>query len=427
MSTTAATQTHSLPQAMDRRERSITPPVKQPSPSEQYLQQAAQEPKICTSPRPLLVILDLNGTLVYRKHKKLPPNFASRFGLRQFLHELVEKYHVMVWSSSRPDTVHAICNMIFTAEELRRIVVLWGRDKFDLTPRQYNSKLQVYKELHKVWASPEVQARYPGNNQTSALSKKSGGKSARNKTKQKPSTLPEAQRWNQSNTILIDDSKLKAISEPYNIIEIPELTKDHAGKANEATIFTRVLARLDLLSRYDDVTKVLHKWSERVTSGEGKLLEIDVGAVGDDEEDGGISLLPPHEAGLNTPNPAPGAPKIATQPNISPLPPQTSDPEAAKLRKLAKNARKKAAKAARKAAQRAAKEAGSVSQQVKTSPKKSPKGRGSHQAAGLTTENLALHLQNSQPVEAPSYTRSASSNSLLDRLEEGLGFKMKKN
>ncbi|KAJ5180278.1 hypothetical protein N7492_003488 [Penicillium capsulatum] len=466
-------------QPVNQRRRSATPPVKQPSPTHQYTQQASLQPQLCSQPRPLLVILDLNGTLICRKHKRFPPSFAHRFGLRQFLEELTRRYAVMIWSSSRPDTVNAVRDKIFTPDECRRLVVSWARDKFGLTPRQYNSKLQVYKELHKVWANPEIQAAHPGNQQTSGsldapAGRKPGGKFANRKKNKQLKNLSEGQRWDQSNTILIDDSKLKALSEPYNILEIPEFTND--PEVDESRIFSKVLTKLDLLSRHDDVSKVMRVWNERVVSSGGNILDLDVGAVEEelDDEDGGTSLLPAtNDPEIDTPAPAP---RQVPRGKLPPLPPQSNDPVAAQLRKQAKKERKKANKAAKSAkraaenAQKAAErtildlddeppsvsEAGGTSQsEQRVSRRIIDAPRGQRYAfrnprssvtlsspAGtpdLTADNLATNLSSHQqaaatlnevPVQsevqkrASSPTASASShNSLLDRLEVGLGIK----
>lgn len=182
----------------------------------------------------------------------------------------------MVWSSSKPQTVDAICERLFPGDKADALVAQWGRDKFGLTSVQYNSKLQVYKELHKVWKDHKVQSAYPGNNPTD-------------------SEFPPNHRWDQSNTILIDDSKLKALSEPYNILEIPEFTNNPS--IDESTLFKKVLARLEYLSYYDDVSKVFREWNEQATNEKCSILETHLPHLKEDcpveiydDEDGGVSL-----------------------------------------------------------------------------------------------------------------------------------------
>ncbi|KAJ5491718.1 hypothetical protein N7539_003285 [Penicillium diatomitis] len=352
-----------------RRARSLTPPMKVPSPSKTYLTQASKPPRKSPTKRPLLVILDLNGTLIYRKHRRLPPVFARRHGLDEFLDILTSQYAVMIWTSSKPPTLHAICDQLFTPEKRRKLVALWGRDKFGLSYKQYNSKLQVYKELRKVWASPEIRATFPDKNGTTSQPNKNGRKLNKKQKKTLMQTQAQAQanapvpghRWDQSNTVLIDDSRLKALSEPYNILEIPEFTND--SEVDETDLFKKVLDKLDALSHYDDVSKVLRSWNERVDAGEAAILDLEIedsnegrdsNSDHDHEEDGGTSLKTGQDHGS------------AAQPELRPEPIQDStgakrgrtdlpaDDEASRReRARAKRQRAKIRKQERKAAEAA--------------------------------------------------------------------------
>lgn len=223
--------------------RAKTPPA--PSPSRGYLAQSSLPPAGSQPPQPLLIILDLNGTLIFRKHRRLPPSFARRAGLDDFLNTLLSDYKVMIWSSSQPITVNAVCEKLFPGDKRKALVAEWGRDKFKLPQDQYRSKIQVYKTLETVWADPQVQASYPSG--------------------QGPKT-----RWDQTNTILIDDSKLKAVSEPYNILEIPEFTN---APNDDPSIFPKVLRVLEILARHDDVSKVLRDWQSKL-SGKTNILDL---------------------------------------------------------------------------------------------------------------------------------------------------------
>jgi hypothetical protein len=288
--------------------RESTPPVKVPAPTQAYMQQSSQEPQQSSSKRPLLIILDLNGTLIFRKKRVFPPKFARRAGLDQFLASLIKNYSVMIWSSSQPPTVNAVCEKLFPGAMHDKVVALWGRDKFGLTQRQYNNKLQVYKQLHKVWENPSIQAAFPGNeslrdvpsapastNRRAMVQKASVQQKAQADTK----NLQPGHRWDQTNTILIDDSKLKALSEPFNILEIPEFTND--PKIDESTLFAKILHRLDILSHHDDVSKVLRVWNERVDKSEGSILDLDLGPMEDlDLEDGGMTLPTEPSASAST-------------------------------------------------------------------------------------------------------------------------------
>ena len=228
-----------------QRQKSPTPAP--PEAAELYLQQASLPPTPLPSksnPQPLLIILDLNGTLIYRKHRKFPPSFVKRAGLDNFLDTLMRKHKVMIWSSSQPQTVKAVCEKLLTDGQRKRLVAEWGRDKFNLSKSQYKNKVQVYKTLETVWANESIQSSYPGK----------AGKAGK--------------RWDQTNTILIDDSKLKALSEPYNILEIPEFTNTLVPGVDETAIFPKVLARLETLAKHDDVSNMMRVWNDQ---GQGVL------------------------------------------------------------------------------------------------------------------------------------------------------------
>ncbi|KAJ5980074.1 hypothetical protein N7481_007372 [Penicillium waksmanii] len=429
------------------RQRESTPPVDIPSATAEYMKQSSQKPTKCPTPRPLLIILDLNGTLVYRKHKKLPPSFASRAGLEHFLDVLTKKYAVMIWSSSQPATVEAICARIFSKEKKRDLVALWGRDRFGLTPVQYHAKLQVYKQLHKVWSSIEVQSSYPGNEPYKPPHQNQNQNPPSVKPKPKPTTreqkqqeqkqreqemeltasFPPGQRWDQSNTILIDDSKLKALSEPFNILEIPEFTNN--AKLDESKLFARVLARLDTLSRHDDVSKVLRGWNEMADLQKSSVLDLDIPPEeaeeelweADDDEEGGISL------GEFTISTIPGAPPVwkngqqkqnkgnanANGATVQEIQPPT-DPEAIRLRKETKKIRKKEKKVAKRAAAESARQETAAAAAAAPAPAPGETTTtGANPAPGTATEYIGQRKRKSmkkarlEQDQAPPCTRSS--------------------
>lgn len=174
-----------------------SPPT--PKPTETYLLQSSTAPKQSrvTVPQKLLIILDLNGVLLFRPNRKNPKNFTPRKHLKEFLDYLFANHKVMIWSSARPENVTAMCQRIFTEEQRENLVAEWARDKLRLTTGQYDNKVQVYKQLSWVWEDSSVQRR--------AKSRKL-----------------RQRKWNQSNTVLLDDTALKAAAEPYNLIEVPE-------------------------------------------------------------------------------------------------------------------------------------------------------------------------------------------------------------
>ncbi|KAL4818245.1 NLI interacting factor-like phosphatase-domain-containing protein [Aspergillus spinulosporus] len=375
---------------VDNVQRRASKAPRPPSATKKYLEQASLPPRESSSPQPLLVILDLNGTLIYRKTRKFPPSFSRRVGLDDFLKVLVEKYKVMIWSSSQPPTVAAVCEQLFSESNRKKLVAEWGRDKLGLSKSEYNTKVQVYKTLETVWSSKQIQASHPGRV---------------NKGKKK------GPRWDQSNTVLIDDSRLKAISEPYNLIEIPEFTNN--PNVDESAIFPKVLERLEILAKCDDVSKMLCYWA--TTNPEKSVLDLDLGLV---------HLLP-------NPNPTSDASAgVRLGDNTQN---HNSEFDPAEQRTLNRKTRKLEKKAARRAAANSAAKA-------LTSTSADPLPQGAQPNLNLDLNNATDTLeeqiktvvsvglnskdsqqQQQQQQKSPSPALSVKSgNTLLDLLEESL-------
>ncbi|KAK2749443.1 hypothetical protein FQN57_006377 [Myotisia sp. PD_48] len=249
-----------------RRSPSPVPQPVAPIPEEEYLSKASLAPETIASPQPLLVILDLNGTLIYRKSRKHPPTFTKRPGLDQFLNHLFSNYKVMIWTSSQPKTVTAVLEKLLPPSMRRELMATWSRQDLDLTHQQYSQKVQVYKRLNKVWADGAIQSRYPSPNaentgQTAKKANKKKYKLQNINTALKADLYNQDNHWNQTNTVLIDDSRLKAAGQPYNIIEIPEFTND--STVDEIKNLTIVMRQLEVLSYQKDVSRKLKEWNKR--------------------------------------------------------------------------------------------------------------------------------------------------------------------
>ena len=78
-----------------------------PAPTEAYMMQAAEKPSTVELSGRILVILDLNGTLLYRPSRNNTKMIARPF-LAPFLRYLFSNFAVMVWSSARPQNVAAL-------------------------------------------------------------------------------------------------------------------------------------------------------------------------------------------------------------------------------------------------------------------------------------------------------------------------------
>ncbi|KAG6039803.1 hypothetical protein E4U41_002127 [Claviceps citrina] len=198
-----------------------------PSPSARYLAQTLPPPCVLPSPRRLLVVLDLNGTLLHRPSSRQPCRFVKRPHAQQFLAHCLESFHLAIWSSAQPKNVSNMVGQLLTTAQRGRCVVVWARDRLGLSADDYHARVQVYKRLSRLWDDPAVRASHP--------------------------EAADGGRWDQSNTVLVDDSLEKGRSEPYNILCIPEFVGLHAEPSHVLPQVQDYLSRLTFqadVSRY---------------------------------------------------------------------------------------------------------------------------------------------------------------------------------
>ena len=183
-----------------------------PDPSPAYLAQASLDSQRLDTAQPLLIVVDLNGTLLHRPDGfRNPRLFVRRPHAFVFMDYMIKNFWVVVWSSARPDNVAHMCRNLLSGGAMQNLVAVWDRSRFGLTPADYGARVQCYKRLTLLWDDPAVAASHPHFS--------SGG------------------RWSQANTVLIDDSTEKARSEPYNAITVPEF-------ANQPGLYDNILPRV---------------------------------------------------------------------------------------------------------------------------------------------------------------------------------------
>lgn len=199
-----------------------------PNVTQKYLEGCLAIPQPLGNPQNLLIVIDLNGTLLYRPSRMAPRKFLTRPHARLFLKYCVETFTVVIWSSARPENVKAMCDVILPGNLRTKVAAIWGRDKFNLTQQDYNLRVQCYKRLEKLWEDPKIAATHPSHN--------FGG------------------RWDQTNTVLIDDSLEKARTEPHNLIEVPEWFGDLRESDD---ILPQVHDHLNYLSLHSNVSACL--------------------------------------------------------------------------------------------------------------------------------------------------------------------------
>ena len=169
----------------------------------------------------LLVVLDLNGTLLRRFSKS---NFVRRPRVGELLRYLFAHHQVMVWSSATPANVADMCAKLFTPAQQAQLLAVWARDTLQLSRRQYAEKVQVYKQLSWVWGDGHLQARHGG---------------------------PARPPWGPENTVLVDDSEEKAKSEPFNLLRVHEF--DRSPGAAEDDVCDAVVRYLEVLKEQRNV------------------------------------------------------------------------------------------------------------------------------------------------------------------------------
>lgn len=174
--------------------------------------------------------MDLNGTLLYRPNRKRPFHFVERPHAARFLRYCLDTFHVVIWSSARPDNVKTMVANLLSKKDLDRCLLVWARDQLGLCKSDYDARVQCYKRLDRVWNHPAVLRAHPDA--------ANGG------------------RWDQSNTVLVDDSAEKGRSEPYNILALPEFT----GMNDEtAEVLPQVHDFINLLSWQSDISRYMRE------------------------------------------------------------------------------------------------------------------------------------------------------------------------
>ncbi|KAF8924714.1 hypothetical protein BGZ58_001515 [Dissophora ornata] len=189
------------------------------------MEKAQEKPETLAVPQKLLVILDLNGTLFYRA-KRNNRAVTSRPYLTPFLDFLFGHCQVMVWSSSQPHSVDAMLSFGFGPQQ-SKLDRVWTRKHFRLPQVDYDRKVLTIKDLEFVWEGIEQE-------KTASI----GGHV-------EPSSSAHVE-FDQTNTVLIDDSTAKIQLQPYNGLALKDFDEDlvRAGTDNELLRVRRYLEKL---------------------------------------------------------------------------------------------------------------------------------------------------------------------------------------
>lgn len=241
-------------------------PVVVPRPEKTYQSIARRPASRLEDPQCLLLVLDLNGTLLYRKLGS--SSYKPRPFLPQFLDYCLSNHKVLIWSSATSINVSQICARLFTPKQRRQLLGEWARDTLGLTPAQYVAKTQVFKRLDRIWNNKNLQ-------RTHHLSEVEG-------------------KWGQHNTLLLDDSRLKASAQPYNLVQMPEFTRS-GDKSAGLDVLGQVTSYLEEARMWNNVSSFVNREGFEADCGHGwdwnEMKHITwTPPVGSDQEDGGVKI-----------------------------------------------------------------------------------------------------------------------------------------
>ena len=189
----------------------VNPLAHVPEPTQDYLLTTSIPPHRLETPNTKLLILDLNGTLLYRRrHPDKDRNQDMRQSskkpllrphLAEFINYIFRHFKIMFWSSATLRNVHAMISAVTTESQRSQILTIWDRSSLGLSPSAYRKKSVTFKDLNKIFTDKTLRVK--------------GG-------------------WDVSNTILLDDSVIKASNQPYNHVCVPEFFVDREHWEKEA-------------------------------------------------------------------------------------------------------------------------------------------------------------------------------------------------
>ncbi|KAF9315965.1 hypothetical protein BG003_002469 [Podila horticola] len=202
-----------------------------------YLAKANEPSRTLPAPRKMLVILDLNGTLFFR-NKRLSgkPTIVNRPFLLEFMRLLFTHFRVMVWSSSRRESVDAMLHRI--PKDFGKMDRIWSREDFDLHEVDFHRKVLTLKDLEKVWQEIEIEKEWASPKQLEEL---------------------YAEDFDQTNTILIDDSTHKSQLQPHNCIPIADFDFARADSGMDIELL-KVWQYLELASMQSNVSSFIRQF-----------------------------------------------------------------------------------------------------------------------------------------------------------------------
>ncbi|KPI37690.1 putative FCP1 homology domain-containing protein [Cyphellophora attinorum] len=216
-------------------------PVKIPEPSQTYLHTAALPSQQLLQPQKLLVLLDLNGTLVYRTGY-MRREVVKRPGVDRLVQYLFANHHVMLFTSATLKSAERMAKTLLTPEQYSQLITIRSREDLDLTHEQFINKVQVYKDLNVIWKDKAI--------------------------------VQAAPIW----------VVIKAKSHPHNLLQVTEFLEPEpnaskkekaAFKLRETVAMRSVEEKLESLKWQVNVACCIREWQEAANKKKKKGLGLD--------------------------------------------------------------------------------------------------------------------------------------------------------
>lgn len=96
--------------------------LERPEPSPEYLKSARAAPCRLTHPKKLLIVMDLNGTLLVRNRASWTS--INRPHVVKFLEYCLKHHRVAIWSSARRRNVMDMLAHLFTRQQVSQLVAI---------------------------------------------------------------------------------------------------------------------------------------------------------------------------------------------------------------------------------------------------------------------------------------------------------------
>lgn len=198
--------------------------------SSEYIKASAEPSRLLTGTQRILLVLDLNGTLILRGGSTSA--YTNRPFVGDFLRMALSTFHVMIWSSAQPQNVQRMLEHMMTPEQRSALRLVWARDSFGLSKHDYSRKVLTVKDLSLVWANAELQERYGP--------------------------------FDQRNTLVVDDSVDKCRMQPFNHIHVTDFDAERKRAGTDRELVD-LMAYLETVSLQSNVSNYVwhHPFHER--------------------------------------------------------------------------------------------------------------------------------------------------------------------